>query len=61
MPTDPLPPDPDSLKQWQQMPQNRPSRDAHPPMTAGSRWAIGLLIIVGVLLILSLLLQGRPF
>ena len=60
MPTDPLPPDPNSLDEWQHMPQNRPSRDAHAPAMGGTRWAIGLLIIMGALLILALLFQGQP-
>lgn len=58
MPNDPLPPDPDSLEKWKQLPQNLPSRDALPPMTAGTRIAFGLLIVMAVLIILALLLNG---
>lgn len=58
MPAEPLPPDPDSLEKWKNMQQNAPSKDALPPMTAGNRWAFGLLIVMGVLIILALLLQG---
>jgi hypothetical protein len=58
MPTEPLPPDPDSLARWKQLPQNVPSKDALPPMTGGTRWVWWMLIILGVV-ILFVLLQGR--
>jgi hypothetical protein len=64
MPRDPLPPDPDSVEKWKQMPQNAPSRNALPPATGGmgqARWLYGLLIVMAVLIILSWLLQqARP-
>jgi hypothetical protein len=56
MPT--IPPDPDSLEQWKQLPQNTPSKDALPPMTGGLRWVGWLLIIVAIVIIFGLL-QGR--
>lgn len=60
MPNEPLPPDPDSLEKWRKMAQNPPSKQALPPMTGGSRMAVGLLIVTAVLIILSLLLRGGP-
>ena len=58
MPKEPLPPD--SLDRWKQMPNNRPSKEALPPASGGTRLALGLLIVMGVLLILGLLLQNPP-
>ncbi len=58
MPTEPIPPDPDSLEQWKQLPQNIPSKDALPPMTGGLRW-VGWLLVIVVIVILFGLLQGR--
>jgi hypothetical protein len=60
MPTDPLPPDPDSLAKWRELPQNQPSKDALPPATGGLRWTWALLFLLTALIIISLLLQGRP-
>ncbi len=60
MPLVPLPPDPDSLEQWKQLPQNKPSREALPPVGGGARFAFGLLIAMAVLIILSLLFRGTP-
>lgn len=60
MPRDPLPPDPDSLDKWKKLPQNRPSREALPPMTGGSRLALGLLLALALLIILALILQRGP-
>ena len=56
--SEPLPPDPESLAKWQELPQNKPSRDALPPMTGGLPLAATFLIILMVLLIIGLL-QGR--
>jgi hypothetical protein len=58
MPQEPLPPDPDSLEKWKQMPSNTPSREALPPATGGTRMAFGLLIVMGILIILALLFKG---
>lgn len=60
MPRDPLPEDPDSLDRWEAMPRNQPSKDALPPMTGGTRLAVGLLILMAVLIILAVLLRGGP-
>jgi hypothetical protein len=56
--SEPLPPDPESLAKWQQLPQNKPSKGALPPMTGGIQLAATFLIILTVLLIIGLL-QGR--
>jgi len=55
-----LPPDPESLEQWQKLPQNAPSRQALPPMTAGMRGWLWFAIFVAVLIALGLLLQRWP-
>jgi hypothetical protein len=59
MPDDPLPPDPDSLARWHDLPQNQPSKRALPPVAGGSRWVWGLLVILAVVVIVSLLAQSR--
>jgi len=53
-----LPPDPDALEAWEKLPKNTPSRQALPPMTGGTRWVWGLLIILAIIVIFGLL-QGR--
>lgn len=58
MPRENLPPDPDSLEKWQQLPQNRPSKNALPPMAGGLQWAFWLLLILAVVIIFGLL-QGK--
>ncbi|MFO7323298.1 MAG: hypothetical protein DIU68_016330 [Chloroflexota bacterium] len=60
MPSDRLPPDSDSLEKWKRLPQNKPSKEALPPMTAGSRLAFGLLLAMAILIILALILQQGP-
>ncbi len=58
-----LPPDPDALEKWRNMPQNKPSRQALPPATGGlgaSRWLIGFLLLIGVLMLIGLLVQSIP-
>lgn len=58
---DPLPPDPESLEKWQQMPNSEPSKQAMPPATGGMRGSVKLLIALTVLIILvALLQQGSP-
>ncbi len=57
MPDDPLPPDPASVEQWRSLPQNKPSKDALPPMTGGLHLTRGLLIGGGIVLVLALLAQ----
>ncbi len=57
MPT--LPPDPDALEKWQQMPQNKPSREALPPASGGTpRWLPGGIVILGFLMLIALLIQA---
>ncbi|MBI5671214.1 MAG: hypothetical protein HZC41_24725 [Chloroflexi bacterium] len=53
-----LPPDPDSLSRWEQMPHNQPSKQALPPMAGGARWSLWLLGLLFVLMVIALL-QGR--
>jgi hypothetical protein len=52
-------PDPEAVENWERLPQNTPSKSAFPPMTAGTRSALALLIMLLVLVILALVL-GRP-
>jgi hypothetical protein len=63
MPTrEPLPPDEESVEKWRAMPQNKPSRDALPPMTGGLQVNRALLIgigIVAVVITIASLLNGR--
>lgn len=62
MPADPLPPDPESVEKWRSLPQNKPSRDALPPMTGGLRSNRALLVGFGVVmlaLVVISLLFGR--
>lgn len=58
MPREELPPDPDALEEWQNMPQNRPSKDALPPIGGGLRWLWWLLPLLGGLILIALL-QGQ--
>lgn len=60
MPDDDLRPDSDALAEWEKLPQNKPSKDALPPLTGGTRWSLVLLAVVFILIIVSLLLQSRP-
>ena len=56
MPAEPLPPDPESVEKWRNLPQNKPSRDALPPMTGGLRlnralwFGFGMVLLVIVIL-----------
>jgi hypothetical protein len=62
MPTEPLPPDPESVEKWRNLPQNKPSRDALPPATGGLNMSRALLFGFGALMLLALvisLLFGR--
>jgi hypothetical protein len=55
-----LPPDSDAVEKWRNMPQNKPSREALPPLTGGSRWLTALMIVFIVMLLLGWLSQfGR--
>lgn len=55
---DALPRDPEAVEFWEKMPKNAPTNSSLPPMTGGTRAAVGLLIAVAVLIILGLLIQG---
>jgi len=57
---DELPPDSDSLEQWERLPRNPPSKDALPPMVFRARWILWVTIIVAALIVIGLLLQARP-
>jgi|FLYN01.1.fsa_nt_gi hypothetical protein len=57
MPADDLPPDPDSVEKWRQMPHNPPSKDALPPLVLKPGWILGVVIVIGILIVLGLLLQ----
>ncbi len=51
-------PDSEALEAWDKLPKNMPSRQALPPMTGGTRWVWGLLIVLAIVIIFGLL-QGR--
>ena len=56
MAKDELPPDPDAVEKWKDLPQNAPSRKALPPATGGMRWAwmiVGLTALVIILAVLA--------
>ncbi len=53
-----LKPDPEALAKWQELPQNKPSRDALPPLTGGVQPAFLFALILALLIVLSLLAQG---
>lgn len=57
---DRLRPDPDALAEWEKLPQNKPSREALPPLAGGGRWSAVLLVLIFILIIAALLLQSRP-
>jgi hypothetical protein len=62
MPNEPLPPDEESVEKWRALPQNKPSRDALPPMTGGLQVNRALLIGFGIVLavvVIANLLFGR--
>ncbi len=57
-----LPPDPEALEMWRQLPQNKPSRQALPPAAGGLGWSRaltgGLLFLILLLVLLGWLAQG---
>ena len=59
VPRDDLPPDPDSLTKWKRLPQNKPSKQALPPVAGGAQWTLWLLVILFALVLIVLLVQGR--
>jgi hypothetical protein len=58
MPREELPPDPDSVEKWKQMPQNQPSKEALPPVALGARWILWFTVLIAILIVLGLLLRG---
>ncbi len=56
MPGD-LPPDPESVEKWERLPQNKPSRDALPPLTGGWDMSRAMLFGFGLLLLLAILVS----
>jgi hypothetical protein len=57
MPGDELPPDPDAVEKWKNLPQNEPSKGALPPLTGGLRWVWWLVALLGIALGLGLLTE----
>jgi hypothetical protein len=55
---DELPPDPDAVETWANLPQNEPSPDALPPVAGGTRWVWAFLILGLVIVVLGLLSQS---
>jgi hypothetical protein len=51
-----LPEDPDSLEKWKALPQNKPSKEALPPLTGGNRLLWGL-VIAGIVIALIVILS----
>jgi len=53
MPNEDLPPDPDAVEKWKQLPQNNPSNEALPPATDGFPrwlwWILGLIVVLGII------------
>ena len=45
---DELPPDPDAIEKWRNLPQDQPSKQSLPPLTGGRRWLWGMLVLFGV-------------
>lgn len=58
-PSQPIEPDPESVENWERLPQNTPSKDALPPMMGGSRAALMFVVLLLVLAALALLF-GQP-
>ena len=54
-----LPTDPKALEAWENMPKNAPSKDAMPPMTGGTRWLWGVMLIFGLLALIAFLLEAN--
>lgn len=51
-----LPPDPESVEKWRNLPQNNPSPKALPPLMGGSRQLTALFIFALIILVLGYLL-----
>lgn len=50
-PENDLPPDPDALEKWQQLPKGQPSRQAYTPATGGTRYVWWLMAGLGLLVL----------
>lgn len=57
---EPLPPDPDAVERWKQLPQNKPTRQALPPATnpfgGAGRWlwiVLAIVAIIGVIVVFT--------
>ena len=61
MAKDELPPDPDAIQKWKDLPQSAPSRKALPPATGGTRWAWMIVGFAVLVIIMSLLARGGAF
>lgn len=53
---EPIPPDPDSVEKWRNLPQNKPSSQALPPLMGGSGQLTKFLLLAFILLMLGYLL-----
>lgn len=63
-PREELPPDPEALEKWRQLPQTVPSKNAYPPVTGGMAWnralMVGILffaVIAGIVVLISTVSQ----
>lgn len=54
---EPVPPDPESVEKWRNLPQNKPSSQALPPLMGGNRQLRAFLFLAFLLLVLSYLLS----
>jgi hypothetical protein len=55
----PLPPDQESVEKWRNLPQNKPSRDALPPMTGGL--GINRALLIGFGIIMAVIIIANRF
>ncbi len=55
--TEPLPPDPESVEKWRNLPQNNPSPKALPPVMGGSRQLMLFFLFALIVLVLGYLLS----
>jgi len=53
-----LPEDPDALEKWKALPQNKPSKEALPPLPGGNRLLWGMIIAAGVIALIVILSRG---
>ncbi|NDJ62486.1 MAG: hypothetical protein GYB67_15265 [Chloroflexi bacterium] len=61
---EPLPPDPESVEKWQNLPHNTPSKQALPPLFGGAQMTARLtgafLIVIVILTVVGLIFGSRP-